>query len=388
MTCRRRPQSIPSTLLGACVLVLASSGWTCNVPVFRYALEFWPAAPYEAIVYHRGSLSPEEREVVTWLDSASAAKNPYSNFDLRQVDLDALKTPGLAPLPANNVKMPRLALFYPSEFQIQQPFWSGDLIRDNARALADSPARREIAKRLLEGHSAVWVLIESGEVEKDTSAREQLEERLRALEQTLRLPTEVIGNSFDPQLDSPAISTSLPLDIRFSLLTVSQADAAESIFIQMLLHSESDLSEFNSQPIAFPVYGRGRALYALVGNGITSENVREACEFLVGPCSCQAKALNPGIDLLIAADWDGGLGDDFAAISQLQPLIALSSLVQVSAEVQLAPSESSADPAMAASPSKLSSRVGIGILAALAILIAAAGLLSLAIAKRGRGGQV
>jgi hypothetical protein len=37
------------------------------------------------------------------------------------------------------------------------------------------------------------------------------------------------------------------------------------------------------------------------------DEMREAAEFLNGPCSCELKELNPGMDLLIAADWDRAL---------------------------------------------------------------------------------
>jgi hypothetical protein len=59
--------------------------------------------------------------------------------------------------------------------------------------------------------------------------------------------------------------------------------------------------------MAFPVFGRGRVLWALVGAGIAKENIAEAGEFLTGPCSCQVKSLNPGCDLLLAADWESAL---------------------------------------------------------------------------------
>jgi hypothetical protein len=57
----------------------------------------------------------------------------------------------------------------------------------------------------------------------------------------------------------------------------------------------------------FPVFGQGRVLYALVGAGINEMTIAETCGFLVGACSCQVKALNPGTDLLIWADWWAGL---------------------------------------------------------------------------------
>ncbi len=71
----------------------------------------------------------------------------------------------------------------------------------------------------------------------------------------------------------------------------------------MLLGTERDLAGFK-EPLLFPVFGRGRALYALAGKGINRETLDEAATFLIGKCSCQVKELNPGVDLLLAADWD------------------------------------------------------------------------------------
>ena len=56
--------------------------------------------------------------------------------------------------------------------------------------------------------------------------------------------------------------------------------------------------------MAFPVLGRGRVLYALVGKGISEDTIAMASSFVVGPCSCQVKNLNPGFDLLLSVNWD------------------------------------------------------------------------------------
>ena len=42
---------------------------------------------------------------------------------------------------------------------------------------------------------------------------------------------------------------------------------------------------------------------ALVGAGITAENIKDAAAFLAGPCSCEVKRDNPGVDLLLTAEW-------------------------------------------------------------------------------------
>ena len=73
------------------------------------------------------------------------------------------------------------------------------------------------------------------------------------------------------------------------------------------MRTEDDLLEESGKPMVFPVFGRGRALWAYIGAGITEENIAEAAQFLIGPCSCQIKRQNPGSDLLLTADWEGSL---------------------------------------------------------------------------------
>ncbi len=67
--------------------------------------------------------------------------------------------------------------------------------------------------------------------------------------------------------------------------------------------AERDLAEAR-EPIAIPIFGRGRALYAFLGAGLTTANIDQAARFLIGKCSCQVKELNPGVELLFAADWE------------------------------------------------------------------------------------
>ncbi|MHC4325947.1 MAG: hypothetical protein ACYSUX_16880, partial [Planctomycetota bacterium] len=46
---------------------------------------------------------------------------------------------------------------------------------------------------------------------------------------------------------------------------------------------------------------------ALVGEGINTDNLREAIAFITGPCGCEVKMLNPGVDLLMAENWDASV---------------------------------------------------------------------------------
>lgn len=49
--------------------------------------------------------------------------------------------------------------------------------------------------------------------------------------------------------------------------------------------------------------GRDRVLPPLSNAQITTQHIKNIWEFLVGDCSCEVKAMNPGRDLLISADW-------------------------------------------------------------------------------------
>ena len=322
----RLPRQLAGLLVVGFVAVCTSFAWACDVPVFRYALEYWPAAPYEVNVLYRAPLLTRERDAIERLGSAQSEGIQHANVTVRLVDLAEQSGAGLQRLwrDLGSPALPLMVLQNTRTPQTERPVWSGPLTVSNARLLVDSPARRDIVRRILEGHSAVWVLLESGDSAKDSAARALLGETIRDLERKLELPVG-LGNA-PLSRDEPTERIEPPLQVRFSLLSLSRSDAAESVFIDVLLHSEKDLDHYSSEPIAFPIYGRGRALYALVGKGITEENIREACAFLVGACSCQAKALNPGTDLLMAADWDASLVGSAEQAAGPQPLVGLGTL--------------------------------------------------------------
>jgi len=175
------------------------------------------------------------------------------------------------------------------------------------------------------------------------------------------------------------------LKVDFSVLSVSREDADESMFVDMLLRVEDDLLEYQ-EPMAFPLFGRGRALYALVGRGIHEENVAEACAFLVGPCLCQVKGMVPGRDIVFSAHWDSLLGDGRATDLLPAPFPAL-------AEVQATPgpkgpeSQASGEPsARPPAPSGVENDSGLLLYSLGAALLAAllGGAVSLLFIRRGR----
>ena len=294
-----------STLVLGLVILLGAVAEACNVPVFRYALERWQPDPYRVVCFHRGALTDDQRKLANSL--ADRQDQALANFIFRTVDLDALEAEDRAAAlelfaTQKDPPLPWITVQYPVHLGLQKPVWAGSLSRESIAALVDSPARQELARRLGEGETAVWLLLESGQDIDDDAASVTVLTELKKLEQDLKLPE--LSNSPDDQ-----VRAGVPLQIAFSLLRVSRNDAVEKALVRMLLDSESDLAE-RTEPMVFPVYGRGRALFGFVGAGITADNVRGAAAFLTGACSCEVKELNPGFDILLAKDWNTIFADD------------------------------------------------------------------------------
>jgi hypothetical protein len=328
-------KSIDRTLLTAILAVVysATSVLACSVPVFRYALERWPADPYDVVVFHRGPLGPADRALVDDLaghgtpdasagDAGMETEESTPNLTVRTVDLDNDPAPEDLALwqAAGLSELPGIAVLYPPVAQLPTIAWTADLTAESVAQLIASPLRREIARRLLAGDTAVWLLLESGDSQKDGAAMAVLERELNISQKQLKLP------EINPQDAAEYLSGSADqLKLRFSTLRLSRSDPAEQAFVSMLLGSELDLREFE-EPMAFPIFGRGRVLYALIGAGINAEIVSTACQELVGPCTCQVKEQNPGVDLLMAVDWDRLIESTIDLDRELPPLPGLAGI--------------------------------------------------------------
>ncbi len=279
------------------LLVLSSASHACNVPVFRYALEHWKPDPYRVHVFHRGALSGEQSALLKTLRNHGPDEKVVCNLDLNVVDLDrtdeanrklyaALGSPALPCLAAQAGNLDRETV----------TMWTGKLDSKSIESLVGSKARLELARRLKTGETAVWVFIESGDKGKDAAAVALLEKELKRLAGQLKLP-KLTDKPEDRLADGP------PLKIAFSMIRVRRDDPAEEMLRAMLLKSEEGI-EKRTEPMAFPVFGRGRTLGGLIGDGLTAENIAESSATLVAPCSCKFKFQSPGFDLLMTADWN------------------------------------------------------------------------------------
>jgi hypothetical protein len=77
--------------------------------------------------------------------------------------------------------------------------------------------------------------------------------------------------------------------------------------VAQLLNVVPDLQSVKS-PIAYPVFGRALLMSPIYGKYLDHAHIDNWTEFAVGACSCQVKEQNPGVDLLVTADWDASLG--------------------------------------------------------------------------------
>src|SRR5262245_22066708 len=272
----RPRRDLPLVLL----LVLAgpSGLWACNVPVFRWALEKWRPDDYEVVVLHRGPLAGAEAKALTRLQRWGPREAFVANVEVRLVDLAGKVDDEDRALVPENARLPWVAARARSAEGKLVVAWSGPLTLDSSDFLVASPARQEVSRRLLAGETAVWLLLESGDKEKDDAAARRLDEELARLEPVLKMP---------PQ-DEPSAVKGVPLKIDFSVLRVSRSNPSEQALAGMLLTSEEDLAGL-AEPMAFPVFGRGRVLEGLVGAGINRGTIADACNLLVAACSCELK---------------------------------------------------------------------------------------------------
>lgn len=320
-----------------CLVALAVSARACSVPVFRFALERWPADPYPVLIFHDGELSEAQRAVISDLGSDGLAGALFANVYSREVDVRSFEdeqtaSPTMQRIwdAQENKSLPRVVIQYP----LPTPFslWSGsieELAELKVTRLIQSPVREQIAERILKGHTGVFLLLESGDAEQDDAAARLLAEQLKHLQTQLKLP----------EIDPADLQNGLlgldptQLRIEFSMLRVKRDDPAEQFLVRMLRAADpmiGDLQaeELRAQPMVFPIFGRGRVLYALVGRGINEQNLTDAGAHLVQSCTCEIKEQNPGMDLLMAVDWENLIQYSQPKPQELPPLAGLAGFTE------------------------------------------------------------
>jgi hypothetical protein len=283
-------------------LGLQLSVLACSVPVFRYALERWPPDTYRYVVFHDGPLTPDQQTLVDQLEQIKMLGYGRPSLLGYTVDVSQEIEETFAPLweEHKDESLPLLILLPPIPVAGSQALWTAPFTEETVKTLIESPVRTELVKRLTDGQTAVWLLLLSGDADTDKQVKADLQRMLDEIHEVLKLPHEM-----DPTDASYDMSMSdVDLRVEFTVLPIDLNDPKEAILAAIIRAALlDDLDE--SLPGAIPVFGRGRALVALDKESIVEDVIAEIGYFLVGPCSCQVKQMNPGVDFLIPVDWDG-----------------------------------------------------------------------------------
>jgi len=296
----------------------------CNIPVFRYALERWEPSQYILEVYQEAPFTEPEAQLIDRLNKISASgkerlniKVNINNTEAAHFDEDVLS------------QLPGLILYFPDDTTHSNPIWAGGLNEENVEKLLDSPARKQLRKELQSDKTAVFLILSSSRGETDQEKNKFAEQILSQAEKEIYITapgTDIHGNP----IVNPDFSHT---DLHFSSIFVDRMNPEEEILARILLGTERDLWDYDV-PIAFPLFGRGRILYALVGNGINKSMLYKACSAVTGWCSCTVKDDNPGTDLLIAADWNAGLGESWIEPEELPELTGVSSFANADTNLE------------------------------------------------------
>lgn len=299
-------------IVAVMVFMLAGLAQACDAPVYRYALEKWAEGRYAGYVFY-------QRVLPAGIQSSVEGLKIAQNITVKTVDLTRGVPPGceteVYQAHARGQPMPFLVVVgtVPDGDQGPAPVLMKGRAGQVINGLADSPARQAIAEKILAGDCIVWTVVGSG----DASLDEPFVEKLRGL------LDHAERDVLEPEIKNGRVKSFGGHRPAFPVVTVSCQDSVESLFIKMLLDGQGTKCAVDggkgdccpggaevhataplTLPAAFPIFGRGRVLDGLSDADLNAGKVAAACKYLLGKCSCEVKAQNPGRDLLFSVDWN------------------------------------------------------------------------------------
>ena len=136
-------------------LMVATPLLACQIPVFRYALERWQADHYEIVVLHDGPLNATDQKQLKQLRDSDFESPLAGNFEVKTIAAADIKDPRLQHAWDKRISKTQplmVAQYPPGTKDVPDRVAVATALTQEAVSLtADSPIRREIAKRLLEG---------------------------------------------------------------------------------------------------------------------------------------------------------------------------------------------------------------------------------------------
>lgn len=249
----------------------------CDAPVHEYALQNWERDAYQAYYFYMGREAPEDAAVNHFLEQVARGKVGCANLGFARVDVSKLSSPDAPQLYRrvwkrfDKVRPPFHAVLTPRGTTL----FSGRIDLSMAKRLIDSPARQKIADELCQGKEGMLLVLLGPSQEENNRVR--------------RVVKQVIAEVAEQGPD-------------VAYMELMRTDAGEKELVSQLLNVEDDLADLN-EAMVFGIFGRAHALEPYVGAGVTRGSVLELVAFMNGPCTCDVKAWNPGMDLLTSCDW-------------------------------------------------------------------------------------
>ena len=144
------------------LLLSASSCLACSVPVFRYALENWEPDRLTVAILHRGAMAKDQSALLEKLEASTEAEAAV-NLQTHPIDVLADHPEG-SPESYYAEKwkdkdLPHMLVYFTNNAPEPQLAWSAQFNDANVANLLESPARKEAVERLLDGQTAVWMLL-------------------------------------------------------------------------------------------------------------------------------------------------------------------------------------------------------------------------------------
>ncbi|NQZ56537.1 MAG: hypothetical protein HRT88_03575 [Lentisphaeraceae bacterium] len=297
----------------------------CEIPVFRYALERWPADSYTLLINtpHDRDLSSSEEQLIEHLRAKLKGEGGQANLLLK--------------VQTGSSSFASMELRYPKASGILRSAWQGLLSEENLIQLVDSPARKTLEKYILSGESITWIVIESGNKSDDDKFVKALTEKLNSATKGLKLSDGIIQMDDADKIDAISlkkeldnlIRSTVPLKISFKVLRISRDNPQEEIFRKMLLGQSPHLTDI-SEPVAIPVFGRGRCIEGVPASKLSLDALKELTSYLCAGCSCTVKAENPGVDLVMNVPWADHISESVMKVKALPPITGLSGDLNIS----------------------------------------------------------
>ena len=259
------------------------------------------------IVFHDGSLTVDQREHVSQWESQTIDGGGTANASVIRVDISASEKSDFQELwegltATARVKAPHVLIRTKIGKGRTINHWHGSIGDAATIGIFGSPIRDELARRLMAGHSVVWLVVGTSDKDRTAAAKKLLEDNFQTLSKKVKMP-EGIG------LPGSELYADVPLVVKFSLLEIDPVEAKDDFLVSLLTGVRRRAYE-DGEPLLVPVFGRGRALEVIPANDFSPRLMEDLTIFLSGACSCQVKEQNPGFDLLIRADWDRELFGD------------------------------------------------------------------------------